>query len=47
MEREKESLKHRLDQALRDLQILVEWQTANLVLHGKFTMHVLRYESYL
>ena len=29
-------LKERLHQALRELEHLMEWQTANLVLHGKF-----------
>jgi hypothetical protein len=30
------SLKERLHQALREPEILMEWQTANLVLHGRF-----------
>ena len=46
LEREKASLKEKLQQVHRDLQILVEWQTANLVLHGMFNfqviMHVLQ-----
>lgn len=36
LEREKASLKDKLRQVHADLQALVEWQTANLVLHGMF-----------
>ena len=36
LEREKASLKDKLRQVHADLQTLVEWQTANLVLHGMF-----------
>ena len=45
MEREKVSLKKQLRQVHEDLQILVEWQIANLVLHGKSIVHILQIPS--
>lgn len=43
LEHERLMLKEKLSQVHEDLQILVEWQTTNLVLHGMFTIvHVLQ-----
>ena len=39
LEREKKSLKEHLRNVHQELQVLVEWETANLVLHGMSFFH--------
>jgi hypothetical protein len=34
------SLKEKMRLVLQEVEILVEWQTANLVLHGKLIVHL-------